>query len=339
MSKLKRFEGMTLVEMMVAIGITAIVMAMTIPIFVSQYGNYTRGRNVRQTQQAGQEVIEILRADLMHAGWSVLPTMAFFFQDGGLGGSDAIVLNDTGIINLDRNPGLRSLLIAGDCAGGARFLLNGGNSLTLSTGLDLNSDGKEDFIGARRQYVISNSTNPLNKVTYITSATDGAHALLGLDGTLGGNYVAPAIYYCVDDGTNGTNCSGDPTPSFVLKRSDRSSGGRSPMAENIVDLQVAYQDSGGFWYGAAGCSGSGFNTKDLCSRNPFDPTQIALIRLSIVSRSPQRDLSRKSDPYYCRPTVENHPAAGVGGDDCGYVYRIYTMLIQPRSTGPLYAQR
>lgn len=367
MSRARQSEGMTLVELMVAIGITAIVMAMTVPIFVNQHASYKRERNVKESQQSGQEAIELLRADLLQAGWSVLPQMAFYFQDGGSNGSDTIILNDTGLINLFTNPNARSMVVNDDCPGGAKILNippgSTGTSLALSKTIDINGDGNQDFAVGSGKYVISDITTPANKVAAISSASGSS---VGLSSAIGGAYVAPTIYYCVDDGTY-ANCGNDPAnPQYELNRNDRSTGsGHQPITENIIDLQVAYKDDSdtkgscsaasqagcsgqpgcewlngrcmGAWYGGPNCSGAGDGAGGFCATlNTFDPRQISLIRLSLVTRSQERDAGRQSDPKYCRPALENHSAAPVGGDTCGYVYRVYTMLIQPRSTGLMY---
>jgi hypothetical protein len=107
------------------------------------------------------------------------------------------------------------------------------------------------------------------------------------------------------------------------------------MAENVVDMQIAYQDVNNNWYGEAGCVGAGAGA-NFCGFSPFDPKQIQLIRLSIVIKGKAYQGDRVNDPLYCRPALENHTGAALGSSECGYVYRTYTAVIQPRNAGPQY---
>jgi len=148
--------------------------------------------------------------------------------------------------------------------------------------------------------------------------------------SLGGTWLAPAVYYCVDDGNADCHPDSSTDPLWVLRRSDRSSGGRQVVAENVVDLQVAYRDADGeYWYGEAGCDGSGTGP-GKCEMSPFDPRSIELVRLTLVVRSRHQSRDLLGDPRYCRPAVENH-AAGIGADECGRIYRVFSMMIHPRN--------
>lgn len=333
---LAQAKGMTLVEMMVAIGVTSVVMILSISIFMSQNKSYVRSKNVKEVQESGQTMVEILKRDIMEAGWSVLPRMAFFFEDGGAGGSDRIYVNDTSLIR-PSVPAHLTRMISEDCSGGARITAGSNTSAVTVSRMDIDdeegdgdSSGQFDFRGRVFQFVISDAvTNKIAKINNITSGTQ-----LGLDRVLSGTFVAPAVFYCVDNGDAQCRPS-DSTDQRVLRRSDRSSGGRQPMMENVVDLQVAYQDRNGNWYGEAGCAGTGVGA-NLCAMDPFDSRQIALIRITLVTRGTDSIEGRKFDPSYCRPAVENHTGAASGSAECGFVYRTYSSTIQPRNTGPMY---
>ncbi|HOV86586.1 MAG TPA: hypothetical protein PLM79_09505 [Syntrophobacteraceae bacterium] len=333
---LLQVRGMTLVEMMVAIGVTSVIMILSISIFMSQNKSYVRSKNVKEVQESGQMMVEILKRDLMEAGWSVLPQMAFHFEDGGATGSDRIYVNDSSLIDLSVATN-RANMIGGDCAGGQRIVSGAGTSNVTIGRLDVNDDegdgdssGDPDFLAGVFQFVISDATT--NSIAKINTITSGPQ--LGLDRNLSGTHVAPAVYYCVDNGDAQCRPTGS-TEQRVLRRSDRTTGGRQPMMENVVDMQVAYRDRNGNWYGAAGCAGTGVGA-GLCAMDPFDPRQVAIIRLTLVTRGADSVEGRIYDPAYCRPAVENRTAAASGSAECGYVYRTYSAMIQPRNSGPLY---
>jgi|WetSurMetagenome_2_1015567.scaffolds.fasta_scaffold05061_6 type II secretory pathway pseudopilin PulG len=326
--------GMTLVELLVAVGVTSIVATLSIAIFVSQLSHYERGKSVKLTQESGQTAIELMKSELMQAGWSVMPEMAFFFEDGGAGGTDRVYMNDTRLIDLNM-PAERRHMILEDCPGGQ--LITAGNNSTSPRvqKLDIDDDESDgdatgaDFVAGITQYVISN--DGALKIARITGVSGGNQ--LSLDRVIGGTYLAPAVFYCADDGNPLCNPAG--SEQGVLRRSDRDSSGRQPIAENVVDLQIAYQDVNNNWYGQAGCAGVGAGP-NFCGFSPFDPKQIQLIRVSVVSKGTALQADRLNDPLYCRPALENHSAAALGSNECGYVYRTYTTVLQPRNAGPNY---
>ena len=86
--------GLTLVELMVAVGITTIVMALSTLIFTGQFKSYRTSHAVKTTEADIQKPLELVRDDLTLAGWGVMPQMAFYFEDGGNTKADRIYVND-----------------------------------------------------------------------------------------------------------------------------------------------------------------------------------------------------------------------------------------------------
>jgi len=89
----------------------------------------------------------------------------------------------------------------------------------------------------------------------------------------------------------------------------------------VIDLQVAYKDTGGTWYGEQGCSGAG------CAMSAFNPASISLIRVTLVTRSEDK----AGTPQYCRPAAEDRSGDALGSASCGYIYRKSTFTVQPRN--------
>jgi prepilin-type N-terminal cleavage/methylation domain-containing protein len=321
-------RGMTLVELMVAVAVTGIIMTLSVSLFFGQFKSYKRGQETKEIQETSNECLDLLKRDLTPAGWSVKPEMSFFFQDGGASGADQIFINDTTLINLNDANATRvqwaaALLTQGNGWGGCAEVKTGSGNSTItvsavqfstefSTGvgcstnqldIDCDQNGTSDFKASATHYVISDLTGAGNKIAKILTINGNQ---LSLDRTISGKYVAPAVYYYLDT-------------TQVLKRSDRSSGGAQPFAVNVVDLQVAYLDSNGNWY----CNGSG-----ACPMNPFDPRSITLIRVTLVTRSTD-PIGPRNNQKYCQPSVENHAMAA--NTTCGYIYRTYSVTIQPRN--------
>ncbi len=200
----------------------------------------------------------------------------------------------------------------------------------------------DELMGGIWQTIISDST--VQKVARIISISNKT---LNLDQPLMGNKLVPAIYYCLDQGAN-QECDSNPNTSFILKRSDRSSGGRQPLASDIVDFQVAYEDWNNNWY----CDGTG-----PCPMSPFRPRNIKTIRVTIISRQDaSNDIGNVAKCNWKNPQQTGHmgPCTTIGnnststcisaengqpwGCDCGSetelkkTYYISTYTIHPWNT-------
>lgn len=336
---------MTLVELMVALAVTALVVAVVSGVFSSQHRNYVRDRSEKEVIQDTVEVLRVLQRDLLQAGWAVKPNMAFLIRDGGSNAPDQIFLNDVDlidpVINADR------MIEASECPGCLRVSSISPSTVTLEDlwqrspyseeVIDINEDGEVDFSPDKGTdfFVISDATDLDKKTAWVVSVSN---TTLTLGGSFTGTLVAPAILYCVDTGSACHPPGAQET--FVLRRSDRrTKGALLPVADNVVDLQVAYlvdEDDNSthnvkeqYWYGEAGCAARGVGD-GFCERSPFDPSRIRLIRLSIVLRSPTKDKDLPAGTS-CRPAVENR-SAGTTAAECGYRYKVHTVLIHPRNT-------
>ncbi len=326
-------KAMTLVELMVSLAITALVMAAAVGVFSSQHRNYVRDRSEKEVLQDSVDVLRGLQRDLMEAGWAVRPDMAFLIRDGGTDGPDKIYINDVDLI--DPVIDAERLVVAAECPGCLRVSSILSDNITVidpwepfstpDQTLKINADNQTDFVSGT--FLISDTTELDKKTAEVRGVNN---TTLTISPSLKGTFVTPAIYYCVDTGAASCHPDSDPR-TFVLRRSDRRTAGQMlPMADNVVDLQVAYQDDSGNWYGQAGCSKAGVGSNH-CERKPFEPSRIRLIRVSVVLRSPTKDKDRLTDPAFCRPAVENR-SAGTGPNECGYRYTVHTLLIHPRNT-------
>ncbi|MGQ9670204.1 MAG: hypothetical protein ACUVWY_08580 [Desulfosoma sp.] len=328
-------RAMTLVELMVALAVTALVVAAVGGVFSSQHRNYVRDRSEKEVIQDTVEVLRVLQRDLLQAGWAVAPKLAFLIRDGGSDGPDQIFVNDVDLIDPVINAG--RIIEASECPGCLRVSSNSGSVVTLSDPwqpsadpqkvMDINEDNKTDFtVNGTYFFVISDATGLDNKTASVKNVDNNS---LTLADSLAGTFVTPAIFYCVDTGSPECHPSGA-QETLVLRRSDHRTGGALvPVADNVVDLQVVYQDDEGRWYGGAGCAGTGLAGGNFCERSPFEPNRIRLIRLSIVLRSPTKDKDLPAASS-CRPAVENRSAGTAA--ECGYRYKVHTVLIHPRNT-------
>lgn len=332
--------GLTMVELLAAMAVTGIVMAAAVSIFSAQQRNFVRDRNIKEISQDAQDVLRYLKGDLMEAGFSTRSSMAFYLADGGSTRSDKIYINDTSVLDIQppgewadpaELPDAMQRFIGNQCPGCVTILSGSGTSTVVVDTLNISESGN-DFLGGIYQFVISDAGT--NKVAKINSIS-GNQLLLAE--SLSGTLLAPAVYYCVDDGNLDCHPTTANAEQWVLRRSDRGSGGRQAMVENVMDLQVVYEDSGGFRYGEQGCVGTGVGN-GFCERNPFDSSEVRLIRLFLVVRGKNQDRRRIGDPSTCRPPAGNRPGTNMADAaqrnvECGHVYRVYEVVLQPRNAG------
>jgi len=313
-------KGFTLVELLVAIAVASIFTTALYMTFNAQQKTYIKNTSVSSIQNTAESLLALLKKDLTMAGYGVDKKLAFYIEDGGPNGPDKIFINDRSFID-DKE------LFSGYY--GETKITGGSSSSSISVKyLDIdnyisslnkcygNGTNCDEFLGGISQYIITDTTSN-NKIAKINSINSNT---LSLDRPVNGNYVAPAIFYCVyDEESQDQECNTINNSSLnVLRRSDRSSGGKVILADQIVDLQVAYQDNNGNWH----CDG---HTGDICPMTPFDPTKIIQIRLTIVVKTKTR---YQSSQLKFRPAVENRQAGTIGDK---YTYRKYMAMIIPQN--------
>lgn len=318
--------GMTLVELMVAVGVTTIIMALSTLIFLGQYKSYRSGQAVKTTTVDIQKAMELVRDDLTLAGWAVKPQMAFYFVDGGDSSPDQIYLSDISLINPQNTTQMLKLVDSGPtrCGGCRRYLSDQPDPTDHGGSLDINGDGDTKDLKSVSVLVWGDDSN----VTRVRT-TDNSGRLGSVSGMPTETYVTPAIYYSVVD--NAT--------THTLKREDRNSGGAQPIAENVVDLQMVYGNSTSvgcnaticppptnIWRPTKGYGSQGCVSGTTCQKSRFDASQVSWVNLYMVARSAER-VKDPNDPSSCRPAVANHLAGN--STTCGYEYRVYVSRITP----------
>lgn len=295
---------MTLVELLVAIAITSIVMAISISIFVKQYESYRRGEGARTTQTDSQFAIEMLKEEVSLAGWSVYAKMALYVEDGGTTNADRIYINDISVIDPTVTTQLQKMV---DSACAACTTMSAGANSTSYVTL---GNGTSAFSGIEPVLYWTSGTG------LATTRTTGSSN--GFAATITGT-VTPAIEYCADGGNSSRCTPADTTERWTLRKFSHSTGGQMlAVASDVADLQVTYSD-GTTEYCASGAA---------CPMAPFDASKIQWIRINVVTRS--RDRTRPTtEAGSCRPAVANRLAGTNATRDCGYDYRTYTTTIGP----------
>jgi hypothetical protein len=329
-----RSAGMTLVELMVAIGVTTIIMALSTMIFMAQFKSYRSGHAVKTTEADIQKGLELVQDDVKLAGWGVKPEMAFYVTDGGGNGTDRITVSDNTVIDSQNATQLLLLVDSGimRCGGCRRYQGLNKDSTDHGGSGDINGDLKADL--SNGPVLVWAEDGNQTRVRTVAGGSVGSAGALDSDAGFGVSerWVTPAIQYFVSD--NAT------TRISALYRHDRYTGVASqPVAEDVVDLQVIYGDNstsppstnvwtpasvaGAAMYGALNCAGV-----NRCQYSPFNAGNIRWMNLYMVTRSTERT-KPADDTGSCRPAVANRSAGTVAGGECGYTYRVYVTRITP----------
>jgi len=373
LAKLRQSRGMTLVELMVSIAITAVIMGFSLSFFITQYKSYRHRHVMLEHTQTAPAVLELLKRELMQSGWGVHQQMAFYIQDGGDSDHDRIFINDTSLIGANEV----GRFVGNDCPGCAEIeKLDGqnindnkeeiyGKEVKVSTlyiskilegeehqgeGEEHQGEGEEhQGEGEEHQEEEDNSKKRKpdfrqNISMYVITDSESVNKIAKINSlnidqrtlTLNKEVGGNFITPVIRYACEKTD------DKLNLKRNDRHTSGLQPMMENVVDLQVAYStDSGETWF----CDGGDENdegsngcpeekvTVKATSKGDLSPEEINLLRVTLVTRSGLWDVSRIHDPNYCRPAVENRAGAALGSDECGYHYRTHTRVIRPRNFG------
>ena len=226
--KRKKEKGFTLLELVVALAISAILIAAVYRTFVRQQKTFTVQEQVVEMQQSARASISRMMDDLRMAGFGnvsmVLPA--------SVGGR-----NFPNIINPD-NPAAGALTILS--ALGKGVVITGVPSLsqiTLSKIVD--EQGQPLFDLGDRRYV---SVGGLE--SYTISAIDTSTMTLTLNGVLKYNPVPNStLVYPIRALTHQVVNEGG---VMILKRDENTGAGLQPVADDIEALQFEYLDENGF---------------------------------------------------------------------------------------------
>ncbi len=327
-------KGMTLVEIMVAMVLVSVISAVIYNIALTQMKSVSASGSVMETSASATAGIQLMQRDLAFAGYGSLDLLdelhqkniAFYIEDGGDNQPDKLYLFDGSFIDIEE----LSYDFYGELGHSPIVSGSGTTTLTLER-LDLDNAVSEydneyagdvnEFKEGVTQYVITNTDDPAKKVAVITGISG---TQLTLDSAVSGTQIGPAVFYCVDWDGSDALCHPAGGPTEVLRRSSRDSGGRQPMVEGIVDMQIVYISGSG-----ATATTYGAETTTPTLMDPFYAGSINLIRLSLVSRS-------GTSPDLPVPVqVANGKSWGAATDLAANgeynQYRAYTINICPRN--------
>jgi len=331
---LRRQQGVTLVELMIALAIGLLVTVAMLKVYVDASGMYRFNEGLARVQENGRFALEFIRRDARVAGfWGC--------------NSDTVLVNgikpaSNAYIDVD----------AGDIAGTSDDGLNNADSITFrsatGSGVLVTSGMSNEN---SRITVDPESIGSLSKDTaaLISDCENGdLFQITGISGTtlehtvaadanaspdLSKKYLAGArVYearqttYCVADGI-GKDKDGKPIPS--LRRaygknsvSDCETG--DELLEGIENMQILYGED-------TDADGDGTANRYVAfGASGLDIDRIVSVRISVLVRSINNNLTTEPSPYIYPPWA-NPPISTTPDEDDKHLRKIFTTTITLRN--------
>ena len=260
--RLKRCKGLTLIELLVAMAISAVLIAAIYRTFIGQHRTYAAQEQVVDMQQNARVAINRMMREIRMAGFGnvsmILPVQ--FVVYGQTRSFNNVINPDTPVA------GSITIITATEDFANLTNIDSKNNKVTLNRLTNLH--GTLLFDTEKRKY-ISIGGLEANEIT----------SIVGTDLTLKNNIIfnhqintsvfpVRAISYQVLIEDNKTD----------LTRDENIEGGRQPLAENIEDIQFEYLDAN--------------------ANATVNPTDIRMVRVTVHARTSFPDLEFKSDPEF-----------------------------------------
>jgi prepilin-type N-terminal cleavage/methylation domain-containing protein len=281
----QRRSGFTLIEILIALAIFAVVIAQAFAVFGAQHVTYTGTERSIEVQQDVRLVADAILSDVRMAGYMVSRSAGIASVDGGNANADLLCVSDPSVIS---DVEVDDATARFDQARVAISAVSGGDkNVSVST---LNNDGDNppttDFT-VDSGVIISDGTS--SHCAYVR--TIGGNNLVFLPVTpagfaagVGTGYVVTAVIYEI----TGTN---------ELRRNTLR------LSNQVEDLQVEF-----------GIDGDGDGqivpAEFLNVLNGQDPLDLLAVRLSVIARADSEDEALQTSG---RPAAANRVAGGSDG--------------------------
>ena len=346
----RREQGFTLVEVMVAFGLAAIVSAAAFTILTTTSKSLVANEQTVDTQQNVRLAMELLSRDIKRAGYGS-PGVAI----GNC--TYPIMPSDNTVGGTDTGPDSIQLLLPATRVSAAgtlnpwqlQNLASGGSSqITLKSGAVGEMSGTYGM--ANGSYISINglSTMPVTSFN-ATGNTINVAVPYGFDFPANAQvYLLQCIRYQVV--TNAAVCgTGEPCLTRGVSGVTSGVNAEAPIVEGIEEMQLSYACDGCVGTINSGIpdriidnqpSGtSGFDKLDFISNNawatpPMTPDKIKLVQLTLVARQPKADLGTGETAR----AVQGSGALTVSGDrvlaaDSNHRRRLLVKTIETRNVG------
>ena len=299
-------EGFTLIELMMALALTAIIASQLFLVLKVQHQSYSSNERALDVQEDARLVVDLLSSDVRMAGFMVPERVAIASGDGGTAAADRLCVSDPEAINTAVPPDI--LRNRSEPFPRAELTLVSSGSANLSLAhLDIDGDGTDDFVVQAGIIISDSARSHCARITGITgNNVQFTPPLTPTGWLLSSARAAPAIVYEVA----GLGCAAGLTRNCQL------------LSTEVEDLQVEFGVDDFLTDGIIDRATPEFPVHDL-NAGSRDPALVRSVRLTVVTRTPQ-------DIEYTGP---GYPGAGnrVAGVSDGSRRRSFTSIILPRN--------
>lgn len=312
----RRCQGFSLMELMVAVAVMAVITAQLMLVFTTQRRATVVNDRVLDVQEGARTVIDLITYDARMAGFMVPEVAAISSADGGNTGPDRICISDASYFNtpLDgsESPSLdnrdsefhRATLTA---------LTTG--SVTVES-LDIDEDGAANDFAVGAGVIVSDgsSTHCAGIEAFAGNMIDfdNNHSMAGglFTGT-SGVYAVPAVIYELDE------------PNLTLTRNGVT------LSTSIEDLQIEYWVDSQVEDGIlAGAEWPVHDLNDTSLGFTINTELIRRVRISVVSRTDAGDGQAEANfQRFFRPSNANRDPGAL--DE--FRRRRFTASVSPRN--------
>lgn len=255
--------GFTLLELMIALGLVAIVTTQVLGVFSSQQQQAFAQKRVVEVQEDVRLVVDMMLSDLRMAGFMVPRLAGVAGVDGGTGGPDIVCASDPSVISAT------ILADASSRFSGASLATTLGDDSTqvslVEADMDIDGDGNDDFAAGAGLIVSDGTDNHCARILSIASGTVTftPKTPAGFDAATPGARAVPAVVYEV-------------TTQGVTRNSQL-------LAVGVEDIQVEFgvdaNDDGQL-------AGGEFPIHGL---NGSNAALVRTVRLSVITKTSQED--------------------------------------------------
>jgi prepilin-type N-terminal cleavage/methylation domain-containing protein len=318
-----RNSGFTIIELMVASAIFAIVMVFTLQIFTVNNRAYIKIDSVVDTQQSVRAISSILERDLRHAGMMV-PEGAAICGIDNTNAPDLLYISDHTAINpvdaIGTFDGARVL-------GGVTQVNSGTATLGLDT-LVIEPDTPDPSYDTDGNGVNDSDFNENGGGVIITDLSDpdrGSVCGLVENVNLGTNSITIDIKTASFDAAGSATLIAVPAIEYRIDSNKLYRNGLL-LAGGVEDLQLAFflDSNGNFTLNVGelhGISGNNYVAKDS------DASDLRAVRFNVVTRTRSED-ERFTQGFF--QNMENRDA--IAGQD-GFRRRVHTATVRMRNIG------
>jgi len=272
---LKNKNGVTLIELLIALVISALLIAALYRTFIGQQKTYTVQEQVVDTQQNVRVAINKMMRDIRMAGFGGVGDVL----GGGVNGPTEVITSPPSNNSITNNNNITIVggfkqvsTLAAEAAGGQ-------SQVTLASAADASQfDGAAHHfisIGGTESNIVSSRAGATLTLSNPLKLTHKIIDQLGNPVSVPIFKIQAITYLCgVSDGKP------------VLQRNENTGGGAQPLAENIENIQFEYFDANG--------------------SQTANPVNIRMVRVTVTARTDRSDPDFKIGDGFRRRTIASN---------------------------------